>query len=56
MMGRIYGQACTVLVHIPDTEQGSSDVKALVEDIKDIGLEEMYNCVLFASELIELFS
>jgi len=46
MMGRIYEQACTVLVHIPSTQPGPSEVKTLVGDIKDLikssgGLENM---------------
>jgi hypothetical protein len=36
MMGRIYEQACTVLVHIPSTQPRSLEVKALVGDIKDL--------------------
>lgn len=36
MMGRIYERADTVLVHIPGTKQESSEVKALVEDIKHL--------------------
>jgi hypothetical protein len=46
MMGRIYEQACTVLVHIQGMQSGPSEVKALVGDIKDLiksssGLENM---------------
>jgi hypothetical protein len=34
IMGKIYRQATTVLVHIPNTEHNCFEVKALVNDIK----------------------
>ena len=45
-MGEIYRQATTVLVHIPNTKHNCSEVKDLVNDIKELieqsgGLENM---------------